>query len=126
MLTGGPSECFSPLPGFKGSGGSRIIARRSSSRGFSPLPGFEGSGGFDARSGEHWEARVSVPFRGLRGLEVQARVEQGYYFVGFSPLPGFEGSGGRRVHGDWTSCASGFSPLPGFEGSGGEYFKDVR
>ena len=39
---------------------------------------------------------VSVPFRGLRGLEEKRSEKMIRYAVGFSPLPGFEGSGGSK------------------------------
>ena len=60
---------FSPLPGFEGSGGEAgRETNMATGWSFSPLPGFEGSGGSDGAYGA-WLAGVSVPFRGLRGLE---------------------------------------------------------
>ena len=60
---------FSPLPGFEGSGGAPSEANVAKRESFSPLPGFEGSGGVLSANGRAAAATVSVPFRGLRGLE---------------------------------------------------------
>ena len=61
---------------------------------------------------------VSVPFRGLRGLEGWTVAQNEGWELSFSPLPGFEGSGGPSRCTRWVPRQR-FSPLPGFEGSGG-------
>ena len=61
---------------------------------------------------------VSVPFRGLRGLEGEGSGENHFRNGCFSPLPGFEGSGGKcaRLHGhNYLVVSVPFRGLRGLE-----------
>ena len=85
---------FSPLPGFEGSGGKLSTTNELPFASFSPLPGFEGSGSSKvSRHPNHWVG-VSVPFRGLRGLEAGGgkciTVEAHHVSVPFRGLRGLE------------------------------------